>query len=260
MTRSGDPTLASRFDPFGPRGPVGPSEVPIPYHRPAPNGPPGTIPGPLDPRPASPRPGFTLPESDPRPDQSQAARLAPARVLAYETDRLLELRMVMVHGELDGERATELSARLMTLDAFDNAPISLHLRTHDADLDAALTVVDTIDVLRCPVHALVAGQVGGPALAVLAAAQRREMTRHATLRLFEPKAHDLKGNAEELTTLEAEHERLVRAFYTRLGEVTGRRLEEIADDARRGRLFTATEALAYGLIHDIPGTAPPGLG
>lgn len=214
-------------------------------------------PDPLIPRHA-PLPGFTRPHID-HSGTPRHEHLAPARAFVHESDRLFEMRIVMAHGHLDGERATELSSRLMTLDALDEAPINLHLRTHDADLEAAFAMVDTIDVLRCPVHALVAGQVGGPALAVLAAARRREMTRHATLRLAEPQVQ-VDGNATELAAREREQRRLVDALYARLAEVTGRDSDEIRDDARRGRLFTATQALAYGLIHDVPGTAPPGLG
>ncbi|MFG2000673.1 ATP-dependent Clp protease proteolytic subunit [Spirillospora sp. NPDC048911] len=209
-----------------------------------------------DPRPF--RPGFAPFDDEPLAPPRANEALAPIRVTSYEVHPLRQPRMVMAFGELDGERAAGLASELMTLDALGDGPITLHLRTRDATLDAAFSLVDTIDVLACPVHALVVGEVGGAALAILAAARRREMTRHAVLRLDRP-TQRFDGTAAELAMREKEHRRLVAALYQRLAEVTGRAVEEIQDDAERGRLFTATQALAYGFVHDVAGMAPPGL-
>ncbi|KAB2344440.1 ATP-dependent Clp protease proteolytic subunit [Actinomadura rudentiformis] len=213
-------------------------------------------PPPRDPRPF--RPGFTPFEEEPLVRSHADDALTPIRVTTYEVHPLRRPRMVMVYGELDGERATEVCSELMTLDALGDGPITMHLRARDMTLDAAFSLVDTIDVLRCPVHALVVGEVGGAALAVLASAQRREMTRHAVLRLDEP-TQGFDGTAAELAMREKEHRRLIAALYQRLSEVTGRAVEEIRDDAERRRIFTATQALAYGFVHDVAGMAPPGL-
>lgn len=170
-------------------------------------------------------------------------------------DLLLRRRIVLADGLLDGPRATELSARLMMLDGPDDEPITLHLRTPDGELAASWAVADTIGILTCPVHALVTGQAGGSALVVLAAARRREMTPHAMLRLTEPPA-GTGGGATDVASFEQEHRRRLDAFFIRLAEVTGREVDEIRQDARRGRLLTPDDALAYGLIDGIVSTAP----
>lgn len=174
----------------------------------------------------------------------------PAWFVSPEVDRLLERRIVLAHGHLDGERASELSGRLIMLAGSGDEPVALHLRTPDGDLTAAFALADTIGMLGCPVHALVAGQVGGPPLAVLAAASRREMMRHATLLLTEPHLR-YEGRASDVATREQEQRHLVDALYIRLAEVTGREVDEIREDARGGRLLTAEEAVAYGLVHSI---------
>jgi ATP-dependent Clp protease protease subunit len=171
---------------------------------------------------------------------------------------LLDRRIVLADGHLDGRHATELCATLIMLDTVGEDPVALHLHTPDGDLEAAFAVADTIGVLACPVHILVSGQVGGAVLAVLAAARRRRMTPLATLLLTEPRAR-FDGAAEEVASLEAEHQRRVDALYRRLAEVSGREVDEIRNDARQGRLLTAEQALAYGLVHEIVGvgTAMP---
>jgi ATP-dependent Clp protease protease subunit len=165
-------------------------------------------------------------------------------------DLLLQRRIVLAHGRLDGARATELSAKLMTLGASGEEPITLHLRMPDGDLEAAFAVADAITVVACPVHIVVGGQTGGPALLVLAEGRRREMTPHATLRLTEPSGA-FEGDATDVAAAEHEHRRRVDAFYIRLAEVTGREVDEIREDARGGRLLTADQALEYGLIERI---------
>jgi ATP-dependent Clp protease protease subunit len=170
-------------------------------------------------------------------------------------DLLFDRRIVLASGRIDADLATDLSARLITLDGAGDEPVALHLRAPDADIEAAFAVADTIGVLSCPVDVVVIGQAGGPALVILAAARRREMTPHATLLLTEPRTR-AEGPATDVAIHEEEYRRKVDAFYIRLAEVTGREVDEIRDDAREGRMLTAEQAREYGLIQAIAGTRP----
>jgi ATP-dependent Clp protease protease subunit len=169
-------------------------------------------------------------------------------------DLLFDRRIVVASGKIDGDLATDLSARLIMLDGAGDAPVALHLRANDADLEAAFAVADTIGILSCPVDVVVIGQAGGPALVILAAGRRREMTPHATLLLTEP-ATRANGAASDVAIHEEEYRRKVDAFYIRLAEVTGREVDQIREDAREGRMLTAAQAQEYGLIHAVSG--PP---
>jgi ATP-dependent Clp protease protease subunit len=170
-------------------------------------------------------------------------------------DLLFDRRIVLANGRIDTDLATDLSARLIMLDDGVDEPVVLHLRAPDADLEAAFAVADTMGVLSCPVDVIVIGQAGGPALLILAAARRREMTPHATLMLTEPSTH-AEGAATDVAIHEEEYRRKVDGFYIRLAEVTGREVDEIRDDACEGRMFTAEQAREYGLIHGIAGSRP----
>jgi ATP-dependent Clp protease, protease subunit len=165
-------------------------------------------------------------------------------------ESLLRRRIVMVHGFLDTSAATTVAARLMTLETTGEEPVSLHLRVPDAELEAAFAVVDTLDGLAAPVHATAVGEVGGPALVILAAARRRQITPHAHLRLTEPSVR-LEGTAGEVSAREEQYARLVDAYYFRLADVTGREVDELRADARAGRFFSAAEAVEYGLVGSI---------
>jgi ATP-dependent Clp protease, protease subunit len=197
------------------------------------------------------------PEREPHPDPRREPSGEPGMPSAPSAaDLLFDRRIVLAHGRIDGDLATDLSARLIMLDGTGDEPIALHLRAPSADLEAAFAVADTIGVLSCPVHLVVIGQAGGPALLILAAGRRREMTPHATLLLTEPGTH-ADGAASDIAIHEEEYRRKVDAFYLRLAEVTGRDVDQIREDAREGRMLTAGQARDYGLIHDIAVTPGP---
>ncbi len=168
-------------------------------------------------------------------------------------ERLLEQRVIMAHGHLDDQAATLLCAQLLTLDADSadrTAPIRLHLQSLTAELQAALTLMDAIDTVGVPLHALARGHLSGPALGVLAAAGHRLAYPNSGFLLSEP-VTAFEGRAVDLATRQRQLDTMLDALYFRLSDVTGREVDEIRDDARRGRFLSAKEAVSYGLVHDV---------
>jgi ATP-dependent Clp protease, protease subunit len=184
--------------------------------------------------------------SHPTPDSSPpepGRQVFPGRV--YE--RLLEQRIVMAHGDLDGEAATSLCAQLLTLDAERNEPIRLEIQGLTARLPDALTVMGVLDVLRVSVRAHAGGRIEGPALGVLAAASDRRAYPNAVFVLAEPRV-EFEGPATAVAAHEEQVAAMLDALYMRLADATGREVDEIRQDARRGRCLTADEAISYGLV------------
>jgi ATP-dependent Clp protease protease subunit len=162
-------------------------------------------------------------------------------------ERLLEKRIVLASGMLDDDAAARLSAQLMTLDADGEDPIRLEMQNLRAELPAVLTVMGILDVLRAPVHACVSGEISGPALGVLASCPRRSGYPNASFTLTEPKL-EFGGTVTALTAREQQVTRMLDTLYFRLADVTGREVDEIREDARRGRSLTTAQAIGYGLI------------
>jgi ATP-dependent Clp protease protease subunit len=162
-------------------------------------------------------------------------------------ERLLEKRIVLASGILDDDAAARFSAQLLTLDAEADKPIRLELQNLRAELPAVLTVMGILDVMRVPVHACVSGEISGPGLGVLASCPRRSGYPHASFVLAEPKLQ-FGGTVTSLTAREQQVTRMLDTLYYRLAEVTGREVDQIRDDARRGRSLTTAQAIGYGLI------------
>jgi len=178
-------------------------------------------------------------------------------------ERLLAKRIVLVSGFLDDDAAARLSAQLLTLDAEQKQPIRLELQNLRAELSAVVAVMGILDVLRVPVHACVSGEIHGPALGVLVSCPHRSGYPNATFVLAEPRLH-FGGTVTAISAREQQMTRMLDTLYFRLAEVTGREVDQIRDDARRGRLLTTAQAIGYGLIQSqetvshppVPGGPP----
>jgi ATP-dependent Clp protease protease subunit len=156
----------------------------------------------------------------------------------------------MAHGCLDGESATRLCAQLLTLDAEGEGPIRLELQSLDADLAAALTVMGVLDTLRVPVTAFAGGRTAGPGLGVLAAVGHRRAYPNAFFAMSEPRV-SFDGPVTVVAAQEEQVRVMLAELYARIAEVTGHEVDEIRDDARRGRLLTVDQAIGYGLIEGL---------
>jgi len=171
-------------------------------------------------------------------------------------ERLFERRIVFVTGRLDDAAAAAAAAAIMTLDASGDEPIDVHVDSPDGTLEAAFVLIDVIDLVRATVRVHCRGHVAGPAIGVVAAADRRSAAPHATFRLVEPTTQ-LSGTPDRIAALSQQHRDLLWRFQSRLASATGRPTEDIADDMRRSRTLDAREALAHGLIDTIAATRDP---
>ena len=169
-------------------------------------------------------------------------------------EQLFERRIVMLTGTLDHALATQVEAQIFALDGRGRETITLHLDSADGVLSAGFVIMDAIGAVRAPVHVLCRGQVGGPALGVVASAAHRVATPHARFRLAQSTGR-LSGRPDEIAAQNREQQDALWRFYARLARATARPAEEIAEDIRRGRFMDAREALAYGLIDEITSSA-----
>lgn len=216
------------------------------------------FPGPDPRRPDRPdRPGYPPGRPDrpwpfPAPAQPPETgfRQPPTSMTLELEDRLLQRRIVMLHGPLDHDAATRAAARLMLLDADSGDGVQLQLSCSDGDLPAALMLADTLDLMRSPVTATALGVIGGPPLGVFAAADRRLAHPHSRFVLRQPHA-TASGRADELAAAAEQHAQLLDDLCARIAAVTPHTAEQVAADLREGRVLDAAGAMAYGLVEDL---------
>ena len=192
---------------------------------------------------------MTLPPAAPQPSPSGPGAGAWNRSVR---ERLFEQRVVFLWGPLEDHVANQVAAELMTLDATGDEPIQLHIDSGGGTLDAALSLIDVIDLLGVELQATCVGQAFGPALGPLAVAPVRRATPHARFRLTEPSV-DANGTARDLEAWVKDHQRRLGQFCERLAEAVHRPADAVAEDLRSGRFLDADEARRYGIIDEVCG-------
>ncbi|MCL2584341.1 MAG: ATP-dependent Clp protease proteolytic subunit [Streptosporangiales bacterium] len=225
----------------------GPPEFPQPPGSPFP-GPPGQPGWPGDPVPPGPAPGTPGPAPGPGAVPPSRTWIDPHTEWQDRlAERLLSQRIVLANGVLDDEAASRLSAQFLALDAESDEPVRLELQNLRAELSAALSVMGVLETTRAPVHAYASGETNGAALGLLASCPRRCAYPNASFLLTEPRAA-FGGSVTAVAEREQHVRRLTDSLFYRLAEATGRDVDEIREDARRGRTLTVAEALGYGLV------------
>ena len=164
--------------------------------------------------------------------------------------RLFEQRVVVLAGRLDDANASRVSAELMTLDAEGDTAISLRIDCGDGSVALALTLMDVIELLGVPVHALCMGQVGGPAVGVLSACGRRSSMPSTRFSLREPTT-EMRARAREVEQWAQLRADEWSCFTERVAAAIGRTAAAVAEVFAAGAFMSAQEAMDFGLIDEI---------
>lgn len=166
------------------------------------------------------------------------------------SEQLLRRRILLLAGRLDDAAAQEAAARAMLADAEGTEPLRLRISCPDGEPAAALLLADTLRLMRAPVVATATGLVGGPAVAVYAAAGHRTASAHAAFRLVEHRA-EFRGPAAELASAAALHRDEADRLAGLIAAATGRDPARVTADLRAGTLLSAADAVGYGLVHEL---------
>lgn len=166
---------------------------------------------------------------------------------------MLEQRRVMISGRLDGRVVADAVAQLMYLDGTDAEPVSVTVNAESDDLDTAVPLIDTLGLMRTPLHVDVLGRAHGAAGLLVASApgvRRIGRTGSISLRIGSPPAMvgasalDIERAAEWWDDLQ----RRVAALVALRAERT---IEWVRSEMRNGATYGATEAVEAGLVDEV---------
>ncbi len=163
---------------------------------------------------------------------------------------LFERRIVMIGGHVGDDKATEVAAALMTLDALGDEPIEIRLNAHSDSLEVAFSLIDTIDALGVAINATVTGAVSGTMVGPVAVCRKRLIGASGRIELREPHA-GYDGSASHIERQAEAFDSLWHRYLHRLAEACGQPFEHLEADHRARRYLDPSQAVAYGLIDEI---------
>lgn len=164
---------------------------------------------------------------------------------------LLSGRIVYLGTPIDAGVANALVAQMLYLESENpDRDIELYITCSGGDPAAMLGVYDTMRYIRADVATTCVGQAVSVGAVLLAAgsAGKRRATPHSRVVLHQP---GVDGGRGAITDLILEAEELVRVrgqIESILARHTGRTEADLRSATAHTRVFTAAEAVDYGLI------------
>ena len=166
---------------------------------------------------------------------------------------LLNERIVYLGTEIDDGVANVLIAQILHLTAEDSdREIALYLNSPGGSMTSMFAVYDTMQYVKAPISTTCVGQAGSAAAVLLAAGApgRRSVLPHSRVVLHQP-AGSSRGAIPDLILAADEVIRLRAEMESVLTRHTGQTVEAVRSDPDRDRVFTAEQAVAYGLADEV---------
>jgi len=171
---------------------------------------------------------------------------------AQITERLLEARTILIHGEVNSKLAQSVTAQLLALAAASDDPITIFLHSEGGHVEAGDSIHDMIRFVKPRVKMVGTGWVASAGVHIYIAVPVEDRyalpnTRfmiHQPLGGVQGRASDIRIEAEELLRA---RERLNQA----LADATGQSLEKVAEDTDRNFWMSPEEAREYGIVGKV---------
>ncbi len=167
--------------------------------------------------------------------------------------RLLSDRIIYLGTEIDDDVANVIVAQLLYLESDDaDREIGLYINSPGGSMSSMTAIYDTMQFVRAPVATTCVGQAASAAAVLLAsgAPGKRFLLPHTRVVLHQPSTggqgtiSDLALQAQEILRTRAEMEQVLSAH-------TGQSVERLRADTDRDKIFTAQQAVDYGLADHI---------
>ena len=173
---------------------------------------------------------------------------------AYDIySRLLKDRIIFIVGKIDDYVANLVVAQLLFLESEDpKKDIYMYINSPGGVITSGLSILDTMNYLKCDVSTVCFGQAASMGAVLLAggAKDKRFALPNSRVMIHQPlggvqgQATDIEIHAKEIKTLK---EKLNNILAT----ATGQTLKKIEKDTERDFFMDSKEAAKYGLIDEI---------
>ena len=167
--------------------------------------------------------------------------------------RLLSDRVIYLGTEIDDDVANVVVAQLLHLESDSpDQQISLYLNSPGGSMSATMAIYDTMQFIHSPVATTCVGQAASGAAVLLAggADGERSLLPHARVLLHQPSIGG-RGTISDLTLHTKEVLRVRAQMNEVLSAHTGQSPDTILKDTERDKVFTAEQAVAYGLVDRV---------
>lgn len=170
--------------------------------------------------------------------------------------RLLEDRIIILHGEINSTSANAVIAQLLYLSANDSEkPVTIYIDSPGGSVSAGLSIVDTMKYIKAPVSTICTGIAASMGAVIFTSGEKgmRYILPHAQVMIHQPLigGDGITGQCSDIQ-IHAEHLLKTRSIIEEiLSEETGNSPEVIHAACERDNYYSAEEALQFGLCDKV---------
>ncbi|MEV4232751.1 ATP-dependent Clp protease proteolytic subunit, partial [Streptomyces bobili] len=170
--------------------------------------------------------------------------------------RLLAERIIFLGTEIDDGVANVVIAQLLHLES--SAPeneIAIYINSPGGSFTSLMAIYDTMTFVQAPIATFCVGQAASTAAVLLAGGDpgRRFALEHARVLLGQPASGGRQGTVSDLALQAKEMVRIRAQVEEVLSRHTHHDVATLRADMDRDKVFTAQEAVAYGLADEVLG-------
>ena len=169
--------------------------------------------------------------------------------------RLMKERIIMLNGPVDQNSCNVIVGQMLFLESENpDAEILFYIDSPGGSVTAGLSVIDTMDFIKCDVRTVVIGQAAsmGSLIASNGTKGKRMMMPHATHMIHQVMAGIPGGTqATDMEIHTKETLRIKKVLNNIYVKNTGQDYDTIFNDTDRDNFKTAKDAIKYGLADEI---------
>jgi ATP-dependent Clp protease, protease subunit len=167
--------------------------------------------------------------------------------------RLLKDRIIMLDTDVNQTSASLIVAQMLFLESEQpSKPINFYINSPGGSVTAGMSIYDTMQFIKCPVHTIVMGQAAsmGSLLAQAGEPGKRKILPNARHMIHQPLG-GMQGQASDVEIQANELVRWKKVLTDIYVKHTGKAYEELEKDMDRDNYMTAQEAVDYGLADTV---------
>jgi len=169
-------------------------------------------------------------------------------------DRLMMNRIIYLGEPIDDYVANTIISQLLFLDSQNNNPITIYINCPGGDVYSGLAIYDTMQLIKSPIHTVVAGFAASMAFVLATAGEKgnRKSLEHSTFMMHQP----LQGGcgykqATEIQIENDEIQRLKKDLFTIISNHSNLDVDTLTAMGERDKYLTPSQCIEYGFLDTI---------
>lgn len=164
--------------------------------------------------------------------------------------KFYEERSIFLTGMVNDEMAESIVQQLLYLDKLNNDTITLYINTPGGYCHSGLAILDAIELIDSPVHAIVMGEACSMGATILCRCDYRSALAGAVI-MFHQISGGAYGNYQDMKVAIEHAETTNNLLLHKIAEGCGKTVKQVQKDMSRDFYLTPKGAKEYGAIDNV---------